>query len=89
MDNNISTHDTVSRNGIGTVLNLLLVHALILPLIILPTAKPVTMFSKIGEKARVRHERCIVESQILGVLHDESLPRQASGRILTSEGETV
>ena len=69
--------------------NLLLVDVLKLPLRILPTDTPVTMFSKIGEKARASLEGRTIESQILGILHDGLLPRPASGRILTPEAGTV
>ena len=74
-------HGTVSGYANGTTVNMLPADALGIPLIVIPSPQIVTTFSTIAEAARIRQEKCIVDSLTLIALRDALLPMLVSGNL--------
>ncbi len=73
-------HDIVSGYANGTTVNMLSVDGLQSPLIVVPPAHIISVFSSIAEVARMRHEDMVEEShRILVALRDALLPKLISG----------
>ena len=80
-------HGTVSGYANGTTVNMLPADALRIPLIVIPSPQIVTTFSTIAETARIRQEKCIVDSLTLIALRDALLPKLVSGDLRVKQME--
>jgi len=84
-------HDIVSGYANGTTVNMLPLDGLQSPLIVVPDARAISVFSGIAEAARMRNEEMIGESRTLSALRDLLLPKLISGdvRARTTEPRTA
>lgn len=74
-------HDIVSGYANGTTVNMLPIDGLQSPLIVVPPARALSVFTGIAEAARLRHEEMVEESRTLAAARDTLLPRLISGQI--------
>jgi len=80
-------HDVVCGYANGTTVNMLPIDALQTPLVLVPPARVVCVFSGIAETARTRHEEMVKESRTLAALRDTLLPRLISGELRVKDAE--
>ncbi|MGH7581641.1 MAG: restriction endonuclease subunit S [Gemmatimonadales bacterium] len=80
--NTSSVHDTVSGYANGTTVNMLPMHALQMPSVVIPLKALVGAFTALAQNSRQQHECMIQESRTLVALRDGLLPGLVSGRLL-------
>ena len=87
--NTQSLHDAISGYATGTTVNMLPLDALGIPMIVVPSPLPRTVFSSIAGSARVKQEHFIAESQFLADQRDTLLPKLVSGELRVSSSERL
>ena len=78
-------HDIVSGYANGTTVNMLPIDGLQSPLLVVPPARVLSVFTGIAEAARLLHEEMVEESRTLAALRDTLLPKLISGALRASE----
>ncbi len=79
--NTRSMHGIVSGYATGTTVNMLPPDALLIPSIVVPPSRLVTMFSRVAEAARERQYSLLTECENLAAQRDGLLPGLVSGEV--------